>query len=117
MDHVTFEEVLYQVNQLPVSDRQRLREILSEDLSARPARELDKRVAPLIPGYNGDLEMQWLVEHRREYAGKWVALKAERLIASGESAAEVYAAADAAGVSLPLVTFVEDPDGAPFIGV
>src|SRR5262245_43337963 len=117
MDTVTLEGVLRQVNQLPPADRQKLREMLDDNLSAPAGRELDKRVAPLIPDYDGDREMRWLAEHRREYAGKWVAVKEDKLVAVGESAAEVYAAADAAGVYLPLVTFVEDPDAPPFAGV
>lgn len=62
-------------------------------------------------------EMNWLSEHQEEYAGQWVALKGDRLIARGSSAKEVYAAADAAGVDLPLVTRVDDPNSAPFAGV
>lgn len=117
MGTVTLEGIVRQVNQLPPADRQKLREILDNSLGAPAGRELDKRVAPLIPNYDGDREMRWLVEHRREYAGKWVAVKEDKLVAVGESAAEVYAAADAAGADLPLVTFVEDPDAPPFAGV
>src|SRR5262249_26371424 len=117
MNAVTLEEVLHQVNQLPPADRQKLREILIDSPGAPAARELDQRVAPLIPDYDGGREMRWLAEHRREYAGKWVAVKEDELVAVGESAAEVYAAADAAGGDLPLVTFVEDPEAPPFAGV
>jgi uncharacterized protein DUF5678 len=117
MDTVTLEGVLRQVNQLPPADRQKLREMLDDSFDAPAGRELDKRVAPLIPDYDGDREMRWLAEHRREYTGKWVAVKEDKLVAVGESATEVYAAADAAGAVLPLVTFVEDPDAPPFAGV
>ena len=117
MASVTLEDVLHQIRQLPRSDRQKLRAILSDSLDEPVGRELDKRVAPLVPDYDGSREMQWLAEHRREYAGKWVAVKDDRLIASGENAADVYAAADTSGVQLPMVTFVEDPDAPPFAGV
>jgi hypothetical protein len=117
MTTVTLEDVLQQINQLPRSERQKLRAILSDSLDEPAARGLDKKVAPLIPDYDGSREMQWLIEHRREYAGKWVAVKGGGLVAIGESAAEVYAAVDAAGVELALVTFVEDPDAPPFAGV
>lgn len=61
-------------------------------------------------------EMRWLTEHRDEYAGQWVALDGERLIASGVSAKVVYETARAAGVELPLVVQVEPADQLPFGG-
>jgi Family of unknown function (DUF5678) len=54
--------------------------------------------------------LQWLATHAREYAGQWVALDGDRLIAHGPHHHEVWAAAEASGVYLPLVTFVENPD-------
>jgi len=61
-------------------------------------------------------EMRWLAEHREEYAGQWVALDGERLLASGANAREVYDAARRSGVELPLVVQVESPDELPFGG-
>jgi len=50
-------------------------------------------------------DMEWLSRHRREYGGKWVAIYGDRLIASGDNAAEVYAEVDKAGFPQTLVTF------------
>jgi hypothetical protein len=36
-------------------------------------------------------EIAWLDEHRAEYAGKWVAISGNELLASGENAKEVFA--------------------------
>jgi len=58
--------------------------------------------------------MRWLAEPEGEYVGQWVTLDGDRLIAHGSDAKEVYAAARESGVSLPLVEFVEDPDGRRF---
>jgi hypothetical protein len=55
-------------------------------------------------------ELKWVAEHAREYAGQWVALDGDRLIAHSPNHDEVFAAAEADGVYLPLITFVEDPD-------
>ncbi len=55
-------------------------------------------------------EMQWLTDHSAEYAGQWVALDGNRLLAHGEVAREVYMAARDIGISLPLIVRVDAPD-------
>ncbi len=57
-------------------------------------------------------DMKWLSEHRREYAGKWVAVYEDLLIASGENANEVHAVADRVGLPQTLITFIEEPPSA-----
>ena len=74
---------------------------------------VDERLKP-IPVPDSTRELRWLKEHAREYAGQWVALDGDRLIAHGPDAKAVFAAADADGAYLPLVSQVEDPDR-PFI--
>ena len=61
-------------------------------------------------------ELRWIAQHREEYAGQWVALDGERLLASGTNASEVYEAASRSGIELPLVVQVEPPDELPFGG-
>jgi hypothetical protein len=51
--------------------------------------------------------MRWLRENRAAYGGQWVALDGDRLIAHSKVAADVYAVAAEAGVSIPFVTFIE----------
>jgi hypothetical protein len=61
-------------------------------------------------------ERQWLKEHGRQYAGQWVALDGERLIAHGVDAREVFAAVREAGLRSPFVTRVDAPEDLPFGG-
>jgi len=61
-------------------------------------------------------ELHWLDDHRKEYAGQWVALDGYRLIASGPNPKEVFAAARKSGVPHPLFHWVEPPDAPPFGG-
>ena len=60
---------------------------------------------------------RWMTAHRHEYAGQWVALDGDRLIAHGANPNEVFASARADGAYLPLVTFIPPVDALPFAGV
>lgn len=113
----SFDEVLAQVDQLPPSEQQKLYRVLSAKLSRSDSRLRDKRAPLIVENADFSREIEWLNEHRAEYAGRWVALSGERLIAHGASAKEVYAAADAASVEQPFVTRVDDPHAPPFAGV
>ena len=112
MPDLTVEDILTQIAHLPPTEQLRLRHLLAQQqqepqhLSKPPQ---DWRVPPL-PVPDSRREMQWLAAHGRAYAGQWVALDGDRLIAHGPQHHEVWAAAEASGVYLPLVTFVDDPD-------
>lgn len=62
------------------------------------------------------LELRWLDEHGEEYAGLWVALEGEQLLASGTNGREVYETAIAHGATRPFLVQVEPPDELPFGG-
>ena len=100
------EDILKEIAELPSSEQDRLRRLLDQRHGDAPMR------SPRMPSVavpDSAREFRWLTEHAREYAGQWVALDGDRLIANGKDAKEVFAAADATGIRLPLVTFVEDP--------
>ncbi|HMV86652.1 MAG TPA: DUF5678 domain-containing protein [Blastocatellia bacterium] len=115
----TLENVLQLIRLLPRPEIERLREILGDTLqkaSPGTSRPRDKRVDPIIPNADFSLSVKWLTQHSAEYAGQWVALDGDRLVAHGHDAGEVYAAAEAAGVKYPMVTQAEDPNAPPFAG-
>src|SRR5208337_253960 len=60
-------------------------------------------------------ELSWLETNREQYAGRWVALEGNALLAVGNSAREVYAAI-ARHEGTPLVTRVEPEEQVPFAG-
>jgi hypothetical protein len=60
-------------------------------------------------------EFRWLALNRQRYAGRWVALDGNALLAVGDSAREVYAAITSRE-GTPLVTRVEPEDGVYFAG-
>ena len=60
------------------------------------------------------LEVQWLTENRKHYAGQWVALVGSSLLASGNSAKSVF---DAARIGNDTPTLLRvDIEELPFAG-
>ena len=57
-----------------------------------------------------DQELRWIDTHRdvlRQFAGQWVVLEGEAIIASGPDPLHVVAKARARGVSIPYIFYVE----------
>lgn len=101
-----------ELNQLPPSEQIRLRQLIDQvGQEQRPPKPpLDKRMPPKPMPEGAYRSLRWVKEHARTYAGQWVALDGDRLIAHSPNHDEVWAAAKASGVRLPLITFVENPD-------
>jgi hypothetical protein len=59
-------------------------------------------------------ELQWLASNRKDYAGQWVALQGDRLLASGADAREVFLKVRQI-VPPPVVVRVEE-ENLPFAG-
>ena len=108
-------EVLEKLRTLP-GDKQRevleFVEGLARD-SAERSQEVEHGAASRSTSWTGEAEMRWLREHGAEYAGRWVALDGDRLVAAGADGREVYREAHARGVGTPFVTFVEED--VPFV--
>ena len=109
---ITVEDILTQIAKLSPTEQIRLRHLLEQQQQEpqQPSKPPQDRRVPPIPVPDGRREVQWLATHAREYSGQWVALDGDRLLAHGPHHHEVWAAAEASGVYLPLVTFVENPD-------
>lgn len=59
-------------------------------------------------------EQAWIAANRRSYAGQWVALQGERLLAPGPVAREVFAKVRGL-IPPPLMVLVEE-ENSPFAG-
>jgi len=103
----TLDKIKEEMKSLPPEELQEVRE-LADSLLSEPT--------SLAEPLDSTSEQRWLAEHGRDYAGKWVALDGDRLLAQGENAREVYAAVRDSGVRLPLVVRVSPPDQLPFGG-
>ena len=111
---LTLENLRQIIRRLPGEQRQQLRTMLAEDAPSESGSQLDLACPPAIPpaefAAKWEQERTWLAQHQHEYAGRWVALDGDRLVATGSNAKEVYAALKAAGISGTLVTRVERAD-------
>lgn len=115
LEEITVENILRQIEQLPPSEQLRLRALLNgEPLSAKWPR--DKRL-PDRPAVDATRERAWIEAHRHEYAGQWVALDGDRLVAASPNQAEVWAAVKADDAHLPLVCRIPAPDEPLPIGI
>lgn len=116
MSQPTLEEVLADINALSPQDRRQVRSALNDDSSTLATTAPVHRVTCGLPVKDMIREGAWLEKHRDEYAGQWVALDGERLVAASASAKDVLAAAKAAGVADALIVRVESRDALPFAG-
>jgi hypothetical protein len=103
------DRIIEEVRRLPPDERRQLRDILDRE---------EKQAAIRPSDHSIDLtrELLWIDEHRKEYAGQWVAVRGDRLLSSGADGRQVYEAARAAGDDRPFVTRVEPSDEPPFAG-
>lgn len=111
---VTVESLLKQIEQLPRSEQLRLAQLIEEQQFNHNQTSLNQRATPWP---EAQASMDWLRQHAHEYAGEWVALDGARLIAHGPNEAEVWAAAQADGVALPLLHRIAAADEPPFMGI
>jgi type I restriction enzyme R subunit len=74
-----------------------------------------KVIAKGVPMRNRSREFEWLKKNRDEYDGKYVALLGDILLASGDSAKEVFQEARIQGHSDALIIYVEGSNHPPFI--
>ncbi len=121
MAEVTLESVLEQVRQLPLTEQQMLRESLPRPEVVRPEFK-PHRIAPgrrvqlAEPQKDRTREMAWWDQHQAEYAGQWLAIEGDQLIAHGHDLLKVSAEAKSKGIDNPLFARAEDPNALPFAG-
>ena len=104
------EELAERLSGIAFAERKTVEQVAVENLCS-----ILKPIAIEEPPHRA-AEMQWLADHRDEYAGLWVALEGNRLIASDADARIVFAAAKTAGITRPFVLHLELLDSLPFAG-
>ncbi len=110
MASVTLEEVLTQANQLPLSQRRKLKVKIERGL-AESLRDLDKPSKPVPSTFaskDRSAENEWLKENREKYVGRWIGLEGNHLFATSHRAKDVYAEAKKLKIDRPLVIYLEE---------
>lgn len=68
-----------------------------------------------VPRRDRTKEMKWVAGNRAAFAGRWVAVEGDRLVAADEDAQKVFDAAKAEGIGSPFVVHILPEDPLPFV--
>ncbi len=120
MSTITVENILRQIDQLPPVEQRRLAQLLEErcaEQAPQPAKAPRDKRLPDRPAVDDSRERAWIKEHRHEYAGHWVALAGDRMIAASPNRLEISAAVKADSAELPLIYRIPAPDEPLPIGI
>ena len=68
-----------------------------------------------VPARDRNREVKWIADNRSTYAGQWVAVEGDRLVAADMDARKVFIAAKGAGIQIPFVVHILPEDSLPFV--
>src|SRR5437667_9349277 len=99
MAQATAETIMAEIAALPAEEREKLRTFLN-----RPAATANGQTPPsaFIPPFDTSdptPSLRWIEEHRAEFAGQYVALDGDRLVAHGTDPQAMVAAVRASGLN------------------
>lgn len=116
MAQATAELILVEIAALPPEEREKLRALLNR----RPLSTQDEaQPSVFIPPFDASdpgPSLRWIEERRAEFAGQYVALDGDRLVAHGADPHEIIAAVRASGLSGLFFTLIPPADAPPFAG-
>ena len=116
MSQATPERILAEIAALPAQERNKPNEFLNHRSTSVPE---DVRVTDSIPLFDtkdAQASLRWIEQHRAEYAGQYVALDGDRLVAHSANPQEIIPIVRASGLSGLYFTLVQSPDEPPFAG-
>ncbi|MBS1811421.1 MAG: hypothetical protein JST84_24885 [Acidobacteria bacterium] len=111
-------EVIKRLETLNPSERQTIKAFLEEQ--ERKDADVESHETVVESSITHDLlrrrEYQWIREHRDEYAGQYVVVEGDQLVAHGADGRQVLADARQAGIKIPFIVRLESLDEPPFGG-
>ena len=108
--------ILAEIAQLPVTERESLRTMLNQQAVTAPAATPPQGFMPPFDTRDPAPSLRWLAEHRAEFAGQYVALDGDRLVAHDTDPQPVIAAVRASGLNGLFFTYLQPADTPPFAG-
>lgn len=114
MAQTTAELILAEIATLPAEEREKLKALLNRRLSATQTHQ--SNFIPPFDTQDSAPSLRWIAEHRAEFAGQYVALDGDRLVAHGTDPQEIIAAVRASGLSGLFFTLIPPADAPPFAG-
>jgi predicted TIM-barrel fold metal-dependent hydrolase len=113
-------EIKRQVSVLMLDEKQDLVAFLSEqvnkDRGAEAGQSSPSNGQQEEPDPERRRELEWMKQHRKEYAGQYVALFGDRLVAHADNLRELHRLVKESGVKRAVMTRIETPDEVWFGG-
>ena len=100
---------------MPAEEREKLKALLNRRPDAAPTPQNSSFIPPFDKS-DATPSLRWIEEHRREFAGQYVALDGDRLVAHGVDPQEIIAAVRASGLNGLFFTLIPPTDAPPFAG-
>jgi hypothetical protein len=119
MSQATAELILAEIAALPSEEREKLWAMLNRRSASTQGAPDEAPPSVFITPFDARdpaLSLRWIEEHRAEFAGQYVALDDDHLVAHGTDPQGVIAAVRASGVNGLFFTFIPDADAPPFAG-
>ena len=119
MSQATAELILAEIATLPSEEREKLWVMLNRRSDSTQIASDEAAASVFIPPFDvrdSTPSLCWIEEHRAEFAGQYVALDGDCLVAHGADPREVIAAVRASGLNGLFFTFIPPADAPPFAG-
>lgn len=119
MSQATAELILAEIASLPSEEREKLQAMLnrqSASTQGAPDESPPGVFIPLFDTRDPAPSLRWIEEHGAEFAGQYVALDDDRLLAHSADPHEVIAAVRASGLNGLFFTVIPPTDAPPFVG-
>jgi len=116
MSQATAELILAEIATLPQKEREKLRALLNRRPSSAPDETEQSVFIPLFDASDPAPSLRWIEEHRAEFAGQYIALDGDRLVAHSADPQEVIAAVRTSGLNGLFFTLIPPADSPPFAG-
>src|SRR5262249_32421060 len=116
MAQATAELILAEIAALPPEEREKLRAMLNRRSPLTSNEAQQSGFIPIFDTSNPAPSLRWIEEHRAEFAGQYVALDGDRLVAHSSDPHEIIAAIRASGLNGLFFTLIPPNGEPPFAG-